>query len=42
MKLHFLYVNYTMYMGIHRLPRWPAVKNLPANAGDVRDAGSIP
>ena len=24
------------------LPRWYSVKNLPANAGDVRDLGSIP
>ena len=23
-------------------PRWYSVKNLPANAGDVRDLGSIP
>ena len=26
----------------HRLPRWPRIKNPPANAGDVRDSGSIP
>ena len=26
-----------------RLPRWwPVVKNLPANAEDVRDVGSVP
>ena len=25
-----------------RLPRWPRVKNPPANAGDVRDSGSMP
>ena len=27
------------YKGI---PRWTVVKNLPANAGDARDVGSIP
>ena len=25
-----------------RLPKWQMVKNLPANAGDPRDRGSIP
>ena len=28
--------------GRHRLPRGSEVKNPPANAGDARDAGSIP
>ena len=27
---------------VHGLLRWPVVKNPPANAGDMRDVGSIP
>ena len=29
-------------MGHEGLPRWSVVKNLPANAGEVRDTSSIP
>ena len=28
--------------GLDRFPRWRVTKNLPANAGDVRDSSSIP
>ena len=30
-----------IYWGLTGLPWWLSVKNLPANAGDIRDVGSI-
>ena len=30
------------FMHMVRLPRWHKLKNLPANAEDLRDAGLIP
>ena len=39
----YLFVIYHFRLNVHaHFPGGPSVKNLPANAGDVRDVGSVP
>ena len=38
----YIYIDIYLYFSLGIFPRGTVVKNLPANAGDARDAGLIP